>query len=626
MTAALPVLLLAACTGDGAGEVVVEMYDDFFEPDLVHLEPGQAVRFVNRGHVAHNAHDLDGAWRTGDLGPGQDEEVTVADPGSYRFYCSFHATSDGAGMAGTLLAGEEAAAPDVDTQPPVTAWTGVTRAVPEDHRTIQEAVDAADPGDLVLVGPGTYREQVEVSTPSVTIRGTDRNRVVVDGQHRREMGVIVTADGVAVENLTVRDALANGVYWRGVTGFRGSYLTAIGNVGYGIYAFDSTDGLFEHSYASGSADGGFYVGQCRPCRIVLDRVTAEHNGLGYSGTNAGGDLYVVRSTWQHNGAGIVPNTLDSQRDPPARRPALVGNVVRANGNRDVAHLPGTWPALGGGIVLAGVRDAVVERNLVVDNAHYGILVTANLDDRFWPSGGNVVRGNVVRGSGRADLALAGPAAGGNCWDGNDAAHSTPWGLEATQPCDGWRVPRLSLGTTFTLAGHVASRPDIPDLVARVAAQPEPGPLAQMPRGADAGVRPAHDVYAGLDLDVDAVELPGWDGGAGDRRTHLLMGVPVVSGTGWEVALGLLGTAVPLAIWLRWVSAALGDLRRRDDLSRAGRWAWGVTAVAVPPAGVLAYLVAGGSHLGRWRRLAMVGGGVVGWVALVAAAALAGGLV
>ena len=44
----------------------------------------------------------------------------------------------------------------------------------------------------------------------------------------------------------------------------------------------------------------------------IDGVTAEHNALGYSGTNAGGNLQIVRSMWRFNWAGIVPNTLDTE--------------------------------------------------------------------------------------------------------------------------------------------------------------------------------------------------------------------------------------------------------------------------------------------------------------------------
>src|SRR5688500_19068366 len=48
--------------------------------------------------------------------------------------------------------------------------------------TIQSAVDAADSYDTILVHPGVYKEQVEVSDPAVTglrIRGTDRNAVII---------------------------------------------------------------------------------------------------------------------------------------------------------------------------------------------------------------------------------------------------------------------------------------------------------------------------------------------------------------------------------------------------------------------------------------------------------------
>jgi pectin methylesterase-like acyl-CoA thioesterase len=53
--------------------------------------------------------------------------------------------------------------------------------VPDDHATIRAAVDAAAPGGLVLIAPGTYRESVRVTTARIVLRGLDRDGVVLDG-------------------------------------------------------------------------------------------------------------------------------------------------------------------------------------------------------------------------------------------------------------------------------------------------------------------------------------------------------------------------------------------------------------------------------------------------------------
>lgn len=171
---------------------------------------------------------------------------------------------------------------------------GATLHVPDDHDTIQAAVDAAAPGDLILVAPGTYTEAVNVETDDLTIRGLDRNEVILDGEFELDNGIrVLGADGVAIENMTARNYTNNGFFWTGVDGYRGSYLTAYRTGDYGVYAFDSTKGLLEHSYASGSPDAGFYIGQCFPCDAVIDDVVSEFNGLGYSGTNSGGNLLIV---------------------------------------------------------------------------------------------------------------------------------------------------------------------------------------------------------------------------------------------------------------------------------------------------------------------------------------------
>ena len=106
-----------------------------------------------------------------------------------------------------------------DAPAPAFKASGRTIRVPDDAKTIQAGVDRAKQGDLVLVSPGVYQESVTVGTDGVVIRGTDRNRTILDGEFERENGVfVVGADGVAVENITARNFTENGFFWNGVLG------------------------------------------------------------------------------------------------------------------------------------------------------------------------------------------------------------------------------------------------------------------------------------------------------------------------------------------------------------------------------------------------------------------------
>ena len=236
-----------------------------------------------------------------------------------------------------------------------------------------------------------------------------------------------------------RNYTENGLFWNGVLGYRASYVTAYRNGDYGLFAFDSQWGVFEHSYASGSPDSGFYIGQCDPCHAVITDVTAEYNQLGYSGTNAGGDLFIVRSVWRNNRTGIVPNSFDFEALAPQGDAVIAGNLIETNGSADAAKGDDIWDIVYGvGIGIIGGSDNQIIRNHLPGNAVIGIAIAPNpgLGGNF-PATGNVVRGNNTHGASLADLAtvLVTPD-DRNCFADNEYGTSAPANIEQVMPCEG----------------------------------------------------------------------------------------------------------------------------------------------------------------------------------------------
>jgi plastocyanin len=502
-------LMVPACTSDddptraasGGRLVTVEASDNTFTPEHIDITPGTSVRWVNVGRNSHNVLHVEGddfGVKTSKFGPGEEYTHRFDEPGTYSYWCSLHGSRT-RGMVGTVTVGGGRSAATTTAD-----GTGAgTIRVPQDERTIQAAVDRARPGDLVLVAPGVYRESVTVETDRVVLRGLDRNTTILDGEFRRENGVkVVGANGVTVENLTARNFMVNGFFWIDATGYRGSYLTAYRNGDYGIYAFNSTKGQFDHSYASGSPDAGFYIGQCFPCDALITDVLSERNGLGYSGSNAGGNLLIVNSTWRNNRAGVVPNSIDSEALPPERQTTIVGNVVYANNNADTPAIDAALLAMGNGILVAGGNDNIVERNLVYDHDFVGIGVVPYVDKNSWLASGNRVQNNVVRDSREADLGLSAYPDARNCFAGNTFTTSAPLAIEQVAPCEGAATGDFNAGALDLAKLLTAAHPPSRDY--RIAT-PVPPAQPSMPDAATAPARPATDVPAAVDL--AAIALP-----------------------------------------------------------------------------------------------------------------------
>ena len=643
-------LIISAC---GSGEAsapeaqIVRVVDDEFSPKLLRVPVGSTVIWESGGANDHNVIASDGSWQAvssdyfeyGIITKGDQFEHTFNEAGVYEYYCPFHGTNN-KGMVGIIIVG------DVDyVPPPEEVNTALSTEVLEvgkslQYETIQSAVDAAKAGDLILINSGVYNESVTITTPYLTIRGKDRNGVIIDGEFMRENGIqIYETDGVSVENLSVRNFSLNAVYWNGSKGYKASHLTVYNNGDYGVYAFDSTDGVFEKIYASGHPDSGIYIGQCYPCNALIYDSVVEGNALGYSGTNAGGHLYIYNNIWRDNMSGIIPNTLDSELNPPGRETTIVGNLVVDNNNYEAPANRFGLVAQGMGIVMPGRVGDIVEKNIVINHDKYGLVASPMLDVNLYFSQHVKVRDNVIMDSGYTDLALAGPWGPGNCYEGNIYQTSTPPLLEQLHDCES--VGNGSYLSRFPLQGDVSGLMMLAGLFADAASQeapkarykdyPWPEPQENMAFADINKPSPAINLF--YVPDMNSLDLPfhllGGDNIEdliGAEKEIIMSGVPITSPNVWQLLFQLYGYLMPFVLYAAWAALAIKDIDSNERVEGSGKYMWLAIVYLVPFFGVLIYHLAGPSAISRSTKVAAIGGGLISYIVILVAGAVISGLV
>jgi Right handed beta helix region/Fibronectin type III domain len=260
--------------------------------------------------------------------------------------------------------------------------------VPGDSPTIQGAIDVANPGDTVLVAPGTYFENLNFGGKAITVESTQGPlATIIDGNQAGSVVTFVSGEGPSsvLRGFTLQRGLAS--FDGGGMNILSSSPTVVGNIitdnracsgGAGISARFSSARIEGNlitnnsgSFCSGISGGGIMVGGVGQVQIIDNVITGNSAASGFGG---GIDLFA------------------------AGAPTIRGNVIRAN-----------TAALGGGIYIVNQSDASIVQNIINGN-HAG-----QGGGIYWviPSGvrGPLLVNNTVA-SNQADTQGSGIFAGG----------------------------------------------------------------------------------------------------------------------------------------------------------------------------------------------------------------------
>ncbi|MEV5600476.1 right-handed parallel beta-helix repeat-containing protein [Streptomyces sp. NPDC052299] len=336
----------------------------------------------------------------------------------------------------------------VAAAPPVPAAAAGTRVVAP-GQSIQAAVDAARPGDTVVVRPGTYRESVRISTPGLTLRGSGDDTVIMPAAGRAASGDDCAGAGNGICVLGTADGTVDGVTVRSlrVTGFARSGLwaswtdrlsvrsvTADANGVWGIAQQRSTRSDIRDSTARSNGDAGVFVansvdeegGATDTGGTRVRGNTLTGNRIGFTARRVR-NLSVRDNTFTANCSGVF--VVGDEGTPQAGAMSVRSN--RITGNNKFCAATDRLPAIqGSGIVLTGTASTEVRNNVIRDNVGatplsggvvlFKSFVGAKNTD-------NTVSGNVVLGNQPADLANRDTGTG-NRFTGNVCTTSAPAGM------------------------------------------------------------------------------------------------------------------------------------------------------------------------------------------------------
>ncbi len=270
------------------------------------------------------------------------------------------------------------------------ALNGSAVTVPDKYETIQEAINAAEDGDEIVVGVGVYRENIDFNGKNIILRSTDPDDPEVVDQ------TIIDGGGSGTV-VSFRSGEGEGAVLSGFTVTRGNGILISGGsspviencviedntaeFGAGMAIFDSSPTIRNNTIIgnSGFLGGGMFIEESSP-RIEGNRIVRNRAEMGSGMVIISGseplviDNHIAENTAVRLGGGIVI-AVDS-------RPTIQGNTV--TGNRAERN--------GGGILIEEseplIEGNTISRNYAANGA--GLFIVNSLSSALRIAGNSFI--------------------------------------------------------------------------------------------------------------------------------------------------------------------------------------------------------------------------------------------
>jgi parallel beta-helix repeat protein len=162
------------------------------------------------------------------------------------------------------------------------------------YTTIQSAIDAANTGDIISVGEGTYTENLVIKKNGISVIGTNKEKTIIDAK-KTGSAVRIETNNVVISGFTIQNNGGSGKDDAGVSLYKANNnmiansIIANNNVGISLYT-SSNNNVISGNYIKSSGRYGIFIYTSSDNKIYNNNIESNQIGI-YADSTSTNHIY-----------------------------------------------------------------------------------------------------------------------------------------------------------------------------------------------------------------------------------------------------------------------------------------------------------------------------------------------